>query len=157
MREPSPAEKALSDALVDYLEENPARLPQVISETLKERGVRLLGVFIGLGGHPEYPHVVATVTLDDVTAQTVTQVVTPILSRVWLPPDAIPVMAGTAGAVVSRWLASQRQKAQQRAGAAASGGAGASAAAPDGWSTDESGTDPSRWNKPPQWDPRRRR
>ncbi len=146
MKEQSPAEKALREALLDYLEENPARLPKVLAETLEEQGVRILGVFVGLGDRPGYPHVVTSVTLDDVTAQTVTQVVTPILSRIGLSPDAIPVMAGTAGAVVSRWLAGQRQKAAQRAAAAT-----AAAAAADPGPADESS------DAAPEWDPRRRR
>jgi len=89
----------------------PTKVIDVFAEVLQERDVRVLMAAVGkpIGA---YPQVQTTVSLDDVSATTVAQVVTPILMRLGLPDHVVPMAAGAAAAFVSRYLDSIRKSKQ---------------------------------------------
>jgi hypothetical protein len=131
MGEASRTEQTLVDAIHAMADEEPGRLAEVVGRSLEERGIRCLLVTSRTGSAPS---VVVTLTVDDVTAEAVRRVVTPVLRKAGLAEEAIPMMSGAAGAAVSGWLEKQRAKRQARP------------VEPEG-----------SWEGPPKWSPGRRR
>jgi hypothetical protein len=135
MGEATTTENALVEAVHEMLDEDLGRAVKAVARAMEERGVRCLLVASRTGTPPA---VVVTLTVDDVTAEAVRRVVTPVLRRAGVSEEAIPMMSGAAGAAVSQWLAKQRAKQQQQQ---------AAAAAPPGGEP----------QGPPKWSPGRRR
>ena len=133
MGDASATENALVEAVHGMLDEDLGRTAKVLARAMAERGVRCLLVASRTGSTPA---VEVTLTIDDVTAEAVRRVVTPVLRRTGMSEEAIPVLSGSAGAFVSQWLAKQRAK------QAASRAAEPQDAMPQG---------------PPKWSPGRRR
>ena len=86
----------------------PTKVVDVFAQVLEERGVRVLMAAVGepIGS---YPQVQSTVLLDDVSATTIAQIVTPILMRLGLPPHVVPMAAGAAAAFVVRYIENARK------------------------------------------------
>jgi hypothetical protein len=92
----------------------PTKTVKVISEALSECDVRSIIAVVGdpIGTHPQ---VELTVTLDDVTAKVVAQVVDPILRKVGVPEDAVLLASAGAGEGAIRLLRNYQKKQAQRA------------------------------------------
>lgn len=135
MGELTATEQALVAAVHDALDADPEGTVRLIARAMQERGMRALIVGSRSGSSPT---VAITLTIDDVTSEAVRRVVVPVLRKAGVPEEAIPVMAGSAGAVVSQWLAKQRARQQQQQATASA----ACAPPPQG---------------PPRWSPGRRR
>jgi len=108
----NPTEQRFVEALNDLLAYAPSRVPALFAEVLRERDARVLLAVVGLG---DFPMVETTVTLDDITSQTVTQVMTRLLPRVGIPREAVPMTAATVGTVAARWIAQRRAAATRQA------------------------------------------
>lgn len=103
----TPTELALIQAVRDMAGENSSKVLPAVLRTLQEFGIRGLAAAVGSGDQPQ---VVITVSVDDVTLETVKHVTAPILRKVGFAEDVIPIMAGAAGSAVSRALAAQRMR-----------------------------------------------
>ncbi len=112
----TPTELALREAVANLIAENPGRVMPVVADVLKQYGMRSLAVALGVADRPQ---VTITLTMDDVTRETVTQVARPVLLRVGFPEDVAPIMAGAAGSAVARAMAAQRVRQQQQRAAEA--------------------------------------
>jgi len=106
----SQTEQQFRQVLADFVAEDPKRFITALVRALEENGGRCLVVLVGV---TEEPQVRLSLSLDDVTMETVKQVVRPVLQKAGFPSDVVPVMAGAAGSAAMRWLSAQRQRRQQ--------------------------------------------
>lgn len=115
-------ERAFAEALGDLADVAPDRIGPVMMRVLQQRGIRILATIVG--ATPK-PLVCTTVTIDDVSAETVAAVVRKLLVHFGAPDQSVDWMARAAGgaaasyvrSVVTEWL-------RNRAVAAPEGGGG---------------------------------
>jgi len=114
-------EQRFQDAVEDLLDYRPTQVLPLLASALERRGARILCAAVGIG---DYPQVVASITIDDVTEEVAKQVIVRVLDRVGMQKEAAAMMAATAATVVGRWVANQRMRRAAEAGKAPTGGWG---------------------------------
>lgn len=98
----------------------PSKVIEVFAKTLEKTGIRV--VLAAVADEWAHPQVELTVTLKDVTAKVVSQVVDPVLRKAGVPENMVLMVAVAAGEATVRYL--QRYSQQPRGGRTAHGGRG---------------------------------
>lgn len=85
----------------------PTKVIEVFAKTLEKVGIRV--VLAAVSDEWPHPQVELTVTLKDVTAKVVAQVVDPVLRKAGVPPNMVLMLATAAGEAAVRFIQRQQQ------------------------------------------------